>query len=184
VRINEAGDHEEWLSGPSRFQGLDAQPANALARDRSVISEAAERIAADIATSTEYVDAVSLLSRTIVDRRLGVEILLVHLELAEVRRFVPETFQHDGMRCAPVLFSWTVLGRLLPVTGLESAGFDRCVISYFASRPGELELGSSRWTADVGIALAISSLASAKRHLQAFIRQPNWPTSEGDTALL
>ncbi len=27
--------------------------------------------------------------------------------------------------------------RLLPVTGLESAGFDRCAISSFASRPGK-----------------------------------------------
>src|ERR1700676_3428500 len=29
------------------------------------------------------------------------------------------------------------LERLLPVTGLESAGFDRCAISSFASRPGK-----------------------------------------------
>src|SRR5262249_31943270 len=68
VRIDEAGDHEERLTGPSRFQGLAAQPANALAGDQWVITEAAERIAADIAASTEYVDAVSLLSRAVVDR--------------------------------------------------------------------------------------------------------------------
>src|SRR5262249_24698288 len=42
VRVDEAGDLEERLAGPSRFQGLAAQPANALAGDQWVITEAAE----------------------------------------------------------------------------------------------------------------------------------------------
>jgi hypothetical protein len=41
------------------------------------------------------------------------------------------------MRCALVTISYSVSKRLLPVTGLESAGFDRCAISLFASRPGK-----------------------------------------------
>src|SRR3984893_14305892 len=36
------------------------------------------------------------------------------------------------------------LKRLLPVTGLKSAGFDRCAISSFASRPGNHVLRSRR----------------------------------------
>ena len=47
--------------------------------------------------------------------------------------------------------------RLFRFTGFESAGFDRCVISWFASRPGRNHrLRSSRWSVDVGIANAIS----------------------------
>ena len=55
-------------------------------------------------------------------------------------------------------FSYAVLEGLLPSSGLESAGFDRCAISWFASRPGRKSLTSvsSRWSVDVGIAHAIS----------------------------
>jgi len=94
VRIDEAGDHQKRLARPSRFQGLEVQPANALAGDQRIAHEATQWIAADIATGTEYIDAVGLLRRTVVDRRLGVEIRLVHLELAEVRGLISEAFQY------------------------------------------------------------------------------------------
>jgi hypothetical protein len=35
----------------------------------------------------------------------------------------------DGMRCALVLFSNAALEGIFRLTGFESAGFDRCVIS-------------------------------------------------------
>jgi hypothetical protein len=51
------------------------------------------------------------------------------------------------------------LGKLLPVTGLESAGFDRCAISRFACKPDRKHrLRSRLWSADVWIAQPISKL--------------------------
>ena len=60
------------------------------------------------------------------------------------------------------------LFRLLPNTGFESAGFDRCAISLFASRPGREIMNFS---ASAGLYMWESrkrfpSLASARRHLQ------------------
>jgi hypothetical protein len=40
------------------------------------------------------------------------------------------------MRCALVLFSYAAFFRLLTGTGFESAGIDRCAISWFVSKPG------------------------------------------------
>ena len=62
------------------------------------------------------------------------------------------------------------LGRHFPDTGFGSAGIDRCAISCFASKPGRNSQNSDRrrWTADVGIAVAISKPgACARRHVQA-----------------
>jgi hypothetical protein len=42
----------------------------------------------------------------------------------------------DGLRCALFPFNWAVFERLLPSTGLESAGLDRCAISLFANKLG------------------------------------------------
>ncbi len=56
----------------------------------------------------------------------------------------------DGMRRA--LFPLVMQPeRLLPVTGFESAGFDRCAISLFASRPGrKTSTLRSSWAVDCG----------------------------------
>lgn len=76
------------------------------------------------------------------------------------------------MECAalsPYLIkqSWK---RLLPTSGLESAGFDRCAISLFASRPGRKQT-----TCYSGVAVELRmwesrtrfpSLALPRRHLQ------------------
>ncbi len=74
------------------------------------------------------------------------------------------------MECA-ALCSYLVLqsqNRLLATSGLQSAGFDRCVISLFASRPWQKTslYCSSSGVADVGIACAISKPGSTRRHLQ------------------
>jgi hypothetical protein len=64
------------------------------------------------------------------------------------------------MRCARVLFSYTVSEDVFRLTGFESAGVDRFAISLFASKPDGFErvrkISRSRWSADVGIASAIS----------------------------
>jgi hypothetical protein len=41
------------------------------------------------------------------------------------------------MRCARVLFSYTVSDDVFRMTGFESAGFDRFAISLFTSKPDE-----------------------------------------------
>src|SRR5262249_2046601 len=86
--------HEEGLAGPARFAGGDAQPAHAFAGDKRIIVKAAARSTTDVATRTEYVEAVRLSSLAVVDRRLRVEDPLAHLELAEVCGLVAEPFQH------------------------------------------------------------------------------------------
>jgi hypothetical protein len=63
---------------------------------------------------------------------------------------------HDGMRCALLPFSNTVLKRLLPGSGFGSAGSDRCAISFSPADLAGFLVRSSRWVADVGIALVIS----------------------------
>jgi hypothetical protein len=76
------------------------------------------------------------------------------------------------MRCALVPISNAAFEGLLPVAGFESAGFDRCAISFFsladlAENPN-LVSSRSRWAVDVGIAQAISKPGVfARRHLQA-----------------
>jgi hypothetical protein len=94
VRIEETGDHEEWLAGPARFAGVRAQPADALAGDERIVVEAAVRSAVGIPACTEYVETVSPCGRAVVDRRLILKELLIHLELAKVSGLVAETFQH------------------------------------------------------------------------------------------
>jgi hypothetical protein len=42
------------------------------------------------------------------------------------------------MRCARVLFSYTVSDDVFRMTGFESAGFDRFAISLFTSKPDKL----------------------------------------------
>jgi hypothetical protein len=62
------------------------------------------------------------------------------------------------MRCALVLFSNAAFAGIFLLQVFESAGIDRCAISCFASKPGsnfKTQI-SRRWTADVGIASAIS----------------------------
>jgi hypothetical protein len=63
------------------------------------------------------------------------------------------------MECAEAFPFLVRLGRLLPVTGLESAGFDRCAISWFACKPDRKhKLRSHLGLLIVGIAQAISKL--------------------------
>jgi hypothetical protein len=71
------------------------------------------------------------------------------------------------MRCALVLFSNAAFKGIFRVQVFESAGIDRCAISWFASKPGRnLKTPiSRRWTADVEIASAISKPGVfARRH--------------------
>jgi hypothetical protein len=64
------------------------------------------------------------------------------------------------MRCALVLTSNAASEDVFWLTGFKSAGFDRCAISFVASRPGRYRKKSNssapRWSAIVGIAHAIS----------------------------
>src|SRR5262249_23723256 len=94
VRIDETRNHEEGLAGPARFHGHDAQPAHAFAGGQTIIVKAAEWIAVGVATCTEYVEAVGLSNLAVVDRWLGAEDFLIHLEFPKVRGFVAESFQH------------------------------------------------------------------------------------------
>ena len=75
------------------------------------------------------------------------------------------------MRCALVLFSNAAFEGIFRVQVLVSAGIDRCAISWFASKPGrdiKTQISRRRWSADVGIASAISKPgARARRHVQA-----------------
>ena len=71
VRIDETRHHEEGLASSAGFGGGDAEPAHAFARDERIVVKAATGIAADVATCTEYVEAVGLSGRAVVDSRLG-----------------------------------------------------------------------------------------------------------------
>src|SRR5215472_9181672 len=88
VRINETRHHEEGLACAARFGSVYAQPAHAFPGNEWIVVIAAQGVAADVATCTEYVEAVGLRGLAVVNRRLRVEDLLVHLELAKVRGFV------------------------------------------------------------------------------------------------
>src|SRR5262249_52158040 len=96
VRIEETGDHEEWLARPARFASIGAQPADALAGDERVVVEAAIRSAVGIPARTKYVETVSPGDRAVVDRRLILKEPLVHLDLAKVSGLVAEPFQHGS----------------------------------------------------------------------------------------
>jgi hypothetical protein len=92
----------------------------------------------------------------------------------------------DGMRRALFPLSNAVSGRLLPDSGFESAGFDRCAISLFASRPGRKFLLSSRsrWAVDVGIAQRFPSLALLPGVICRPVRLPlHRPKPEADRLL-
>ena len=94
VRIEEAADHEERLAGPARCGDILAQPAHALAGDEGIVVIAALRRTADVAGGAEDVESIGLGGRAIVDRRLHLEKVLVHLELAEKGGLVAESLQH------------------------------------------------------------------------------------------
>jgi len=92
------------------------------------------------------------------------------------------------MRCALVLFSNAAFKGIFRVQVFESAGIDRCAISWFASKPGrnlQTQISRRRWAADVEIASAISKPgAYARRHVQA-IKLPSLVLlSAGDKLLL
>src|SRR5260370_27020326 len=76
----------------------------------------------------------------------------------------------DGMRCALFPISNAAFEGLFPVTGFQSAGFDRCAISWFASRPGGKTYTPSRgWAVDAGMADA----PSTSRFIQASSVRPH-----------
>src|SRR5215469_10171853 len=96
VRIDETRHHEEGLACPARLGSSDAQPADAFPRNEWIVVKAAQGVAADVATRTEYVEAVRLSGLAVVNCRLRVEDLLVHLKLAKVRSLVAECLQQGA----------------------------------------------------------------------------------------
>ena len=92
------------------------------------------------------------------------------------------------MRCALALFSNAAFEGIFRIQVLGGAGIDRCAISCFASKPGrnlKTQISRRRWTADVGIASAISTPgARARRHVQAIRLRSLVELSAGDKLVL
>jgi hypothetical protein len=92
------------------------------------------------------------------------------------------------MRCALVLFSNAAFAGIFRLQVSGAPGSTVFAISWFASRPGrnpKTEIRRRRWTADVGIAAAISKPGTgARRQVQAIRLRLFVVRAEGDKPLL